>query len=904
MSRAVPFVVVFTIACAPEPHPDSLDQDGDGYIGFDDCDDQRADIYPNAPEVCDGIDNDCDGLVDDEDTYLDESTQTAWYIDADGDGFGDADSQILSCLAPSGAVEDDQDCDDTTADAHPDATEVCDDIDNDCDGLIDDADDSFDLDSIRTLYVDADGDGYGDPDQTVESCSLTSGVSESGDDCDDGDAELNPGASDTVGDDIDQDCDGLDGVDADGDGYASESSGGDDCDDSDSSVYTGAEDTVSDAIDQNCDGIDGVDADADGYASEDSGGDDCDDADADRNAGATDDVGDGVDQNCDDLDGVDADADGYASEASGGDDCDDTDYDVNPLAPEVDDDGIDSDCDGEDDNRDPDTADADGDGYSIVDGDCDDGNSAINPSATDMVGDGYDQNCDGIDGTDVDGDGYASEASGGGDCDDGNSDVNPDGVDELLADNDCDGVISDNGLSLADYSFVGENSDDWAGFSVASAGDVDGDGLDDLLVGAYGYDWETGKAYLILGASLGGSSEIDLTLADYSLVGENSNDRAGWSVSSAGDVDGDGLDDLFIGAFKNDEGGSDAGKAYLILGASLGGSSEIDLSLADYSFVGENSDDWAGVFVSSAGDVDGDGLDDLLVGATGNDDGGSDAGKAYLILGASLGSTSEIDLSLADYSFVGEKSDDYAGRSVSSAGDVDGDGLDDLFVGAFNNDDGGGHAGKAYLILGASLGSSSEIDLSLADYSFVGEDSDDYAGISVSSAGDVDGDGLDDLFVGAFNNDDGGSNAGKAYLILGASLGSTSEIDLSFADYSFVGENSDDYAGISVSSAGDVDGDGLDDLLVGASENDDNGSNAGKAYLILGASLSSTSDIDLADADYSFVGEYSDDYAGYSVTNVGDVNGDGLDDLVLGASQNDDGGLNAGKTYLILGGGP
>ena len=227
-------------------------------------------------------------------------------------------------------------------------------------------------------------------------------------------------------------------------------------------------------------------------------------------------------------------------------------------------------------------------------------------------------------------------------------------------------------------------------------------------------------------------------------------------------------------------------------------------------------------------------LDDILVGAYGNVDGASYAGKAYLLLGASLDPSSpDIDLSLADYSFVGENSGDYAGYAISSAGDVDGDGLADILVGAPLNSVGANYVGKTYLILGASLGSTPEIDLSLADYSFGGENRSDSAGISVSSAGDVDGDGLDDILVGAYGNDDGGDYGGKAYLILGASLGSSSEIDLSDADHSFVGENPYDKAGYSVSSAGDVNGDGLDDILVGAYGNEDGGSDAGKAYLIL-----------------------------------------------------------------------
>ena len=157
-----------------------------------------------------------------------------------------------------------------------------------------------------------------------------------------------------------------------------------------------------------------------------------------------------------------------------------------------------------------------------------------------------------------------------------------------------------------------------------------------------------------------------------------------------------GLDDVLVGVLYDDDGGINAGAAYVVLGLSLSTTSTIALSNADYKLVAENGDDFAGVFVSSAGDMDGDGLDDILVGAYANDEGGNNAGAAYIMLGSSLGTSSTIDLSNADYKLVGEDAHDYAGRSVASAGDVDGDGLGDVLVGAFAENS---KIGAAYLIL-------------------------------------------------------------------------------------------------------------------------------------------------------------------------------------------------------------
>jgi hypothetical protein len=480
------------LACPPNEaqKPDDsapsllIDQDGDGYLEDEDCDDADSTTHPNALELCDGIDNNCNSETD-------EGVRQIFYEDRDQDGYGDPNTPLEACEAPDGSISNNQDCNDSNPGISPLAQEVCDEVDNDCDNEIDEG-------VGTTWYADSDSDGYGNEQNTLTGCNQPAGYLGNFGDCDDTDPLVNPRASEICNnkdDDCDQDIDEFaestwyQDADADGygnplvtleaceppEGYTADNS---DCDDSNAKMLPGATE-ICDNLDNDCNGL--------------------------------------VDDNAQDasLWHLDGDGDGYAGNritqvacsqpagylpapSAADTDCDDSNAAIYPSALESCN-GVDDDCDGVIDDGATDFAtwyaDTDGDGYGdptastlacsppagyLSDNtDCDDGNSAIYPGASEHC-DGVDEDCDGtvdnnpVDPTawyqDADGDGYGDPATEvfacespyiptSGDCDDQNSSIHPAATDDCDGvDNDCSGYADDAGLCPCEVAWYGDHS--------------------------------------------------------------------------------------------------------------------------------------------------------------------------------------------------------------------------------------------------------------------------------------------------------------------------------------------------------------------------------------------------------------------------------------------------------------
>jgi hypothetical protein len=674
------------------------DWDGDGYDRPDDCNDADPEAFPGAVERCNGIDDDCDDLIDDD-------IAVPYYRDRDGDGYGATGTSFDICWHPDGYVEATGDCDDADPAISPTALEICDlyGIDEDCNGVANE-DDPGVIDA-HPAYVDADNDGYGVGAPDFVLCFATPGLSLTDGDCDDTTAERSPERIEVCDPgDVDEDCDGL-----------------------------------------------------------------ADDFDPEGPWQAT-------------AWFVDADGDGFGDPSTG------PAWFCDGVPPGWVDDAL----------------------------DCDDSDTTAYPNHYEDCQDGLDNDCDGV----------------------------PD---------DC-GPIPAINLSGADLAVAGDL--DGLGDAV-SWSDLDGDGSPELLLGAPTEYDGAGEVHVVPGRLRGEHDASDVETA--LLEGDGSFEYYGVPVVGLPDSDGDGMGGIAVGAM-NAEGDEDI---WLFDGpfTATVGQSSADAVIA---IIGDSSGCWKAY---AYGDSNGDGALDHVVGST-----SCTSGRAHLVLGPVSGTIETFDGVL-----TADGETDAVGSSIAFVGDTDGDGSDDVAIGAQGYDSGDG---AAFVVLGPDfVGADSDV-ATVASGVLKGV-GDEGAGAAMT-AGDVNGDGYGDLFVAAPRAGIAGAlEVGRVYGVLGP----IDEDAMSNPALRFQGEDRHDQFGISVAANGDVNGDGWDDLLVGAEYADHNPVTAGEvgaAYLFYGP-MSGT--LVATEARVRIDGELENSSAGSSVAVVPDVSVDGRADVLIGASR-------------------
>ena len=888
----------------------------------DDCDDSNPSAYPGAEErFYDGVDQDCAGE------------------DADGNGSNDDYDQDAD------GYEVDVDCDDVDPTLYPDDSleEVpYDGVDNDC--------------NLETGDGDKDGDGYWSVDYATKApgSTLTPEAGFGGDCYDDSDApeqdvsrhngfatprpdEVYPGSPAEVPyDGIDSACDGdTNEFDADGDGDASlaypnrDGATGADCQDcttpcsaepewtseiASSDINTDMDEVFYDGVDQDCRGVDengdGVeddfDMDFDGYVA--SGytdgfgnrGLDCIDSNRAAYPGATDTWYDGIDSDCGGEDDFDADRDGYVPNAYFG-------QATEGLA----------------------------EGTELLDpGDCvdDPGNdlfqsgeahwaAKFNPGATDVWYDGYDYDCAGDDDFDADGDGHRSDnflgaadlstyqqfarvvtasANPVDDCDDTDSAVSP-SQSEVASngiDDNCDnaaapaGIEGDNITTEHHSGVIVGTTSSGLGERLA-VGDLNGDGVDDILVAApYDDDITTNGGVV---SWFDGNDVLNQSTTDDAFsgafVGTLGSDILGVGIAIA-DVDGDGQNDIIAGG----PGAEDAGGVRVFLGTFSGTSSSPTTtadSAADHSFFGEDYESFG--YSMTTADHSGDGVADLIVAAPFYDDGvfEFDHGAIYAI--PVVGAPAETDA--ADYSTIyGNKGDDYIGYGSMVSGDFDGDGLDDVGIGSSVSQRSANWAGAGHIVE-MPLADGAEID-DVALVSIASTDEYNYCG-SATEMGDLDGDGYDEFAIGCY----GYSNFDGLVSVFFGKATPSSSTNAYSADLVILGPYGwRNGAGSSI-AFGDLNDDGTTDIMVGESLYGlaSTRTYGGRVSYFDGTGVSGGT-IYTSDADGHVISDTYTQYLGASMAVADDMDGDGDAELLIGGSGDNSSGTGSGEVFLFTGG--
>jgi VCBS repeat-containing protein len=460
--------------------------------------------------------------------------------------------------------------------------------------------------------------------------------------------------------------------------------------------------------------------------------------------------------------------------------------------------------------------------------------------------------------------------------------------------------------------FVVDNPVWYSDATVSDAGDINGDGFDDVIIGtgnAYAYaSGHYGGGYVVFGQPGGFPASLDVTTLNgsngFAIAPVGTLWKLGQSVSSAGDVNGDGFDDLIVGApwYSQPIGSGYQGSAYVIFGHAGPFAPSVSVWNLDgangFRIDGVGSNSRAGYTVGSAGDVNGDGFDDVVLRNEANPN------SCYVVFGHAGPFAPGLSVASLDgangFTLLGTGSSFF--NSLDNA-DVNGDGFSDIIVGG----------AESCVVFGRSGTFPSTLSLSSLDGTngFVITDANALSSDSLSSAGDVNGDGFDDILVGDPGAAAHGGYTGAIHIIFGHGASFAASLDLTSLNgtngFTVNGAAAGDQFGFSASSAGDVNGDGFDDVVIGASHGNWFNALQGAAYVLFGHAGTFTAISEISDFDgtngFKMLGDLPGDGAGRTVSTAGDVNGDGFADLLICAPYADvNGQTNAGKSYIVFGG--